>query len=116
MNSGISLTRWMRANAEMVVIRSVPLTRSCSDMTASSAWRISSMIEPQRSLNARPSAVRLSLRVVRWNSRAPSRSSSRVMSLLTADGVRSSSRAAAEKLPRSAAFENTSISVYLSIL
>ena len=51
-----------------------------------------------------------SLRVERLTSRAPSRASSRAISLLTADGVMPQQRAAAEKLPRSTTRTNTSIS------
>jgi hypothetical protein len=50
------------------------------------------------------------LRVERLISRAPSRASIRLTSLLTAEGVILSARAAAEKPPSSTARANTSIS------
>ena len=51
-----------------------------------------------------------SLRVERLISRAPSRRSSRATSLLTAEGVIRSARAASEKPPSSTARTKTSIS------
>src|SRR5690606_42163857 len=57
-----------------------------------------------------PSGVSCSLRVERLTRRAPRRASSRAISLLTADGVMRSWRAAAEKLPASTTRANTSIS------
>jgi hypothetical protein len=51
------------------------------------------------------------LRCARRNNSAPTRSSSRAISLLTADGVMARFLAAAEKLPSSAARTKTCISV-----
>ena len=64
----------------------------------------------QRARNKVPSAVGVSLRVVRLRRRTPSTDSSRVTIFESAEGVSFRSRAAAEKPPRSTARTNASIS------
>ena len=61
--------------------------------------------------NASPASVRLRRRVVRRNKRAPSRSSSRDTSLLTAEGVSPMALAAAVNPPASATLTKASKSL-----
>src|SRR5450830_1364714 len=69
----------------------------------------------QRCRNFSPSAVSARCRVLRWNSRTPSRVSMRATLLPTADDDRPSSRPVAEKLPLSATCTNMAIPPKLSI-
>ena len=66
-------------------------------------------------LYASPSSVSRNARVVRARRRVPIRPSSRAISLLTAEGVRSRVRAAAENPPSRTTLTNTSISPERSI-
>src|SRR5476649_1735765 len=65
--------------------------------------------------NVCPASVRLRLRVLRWNSRTPSRASSLATLLPTAAGVRLRRRAASAKLPTSALRTKHSILLKVSI-
>lgn len=79
-----------------------PLGAAWASVSSRSAAATSVMMRRQRSRNCSPSAVRLTLRVLRFRRRAPRRSSSRAMVLLAAEGVMPRCRAAAAKLRASA--------------
>ncbi|KKD57306.1 hypothetical protein VM57_08800 [Stenotrophomonas maltophilia] len=79
-----------------------PLGAAWASVSSRSAAATSIMMRRQRSRNCSPSAVRLTLRVLRFSRRAPRRSSSRAMVLLAAEGVMPRCRAAAAKLRASA--------------
>ena len=74
---------------------------SSLSMPATASCRVASA-PPICARKRSPPSVSVSRRVLRWNSRTPSRASSRATFLLTAAGVSPRRRAAAEKLPPSA--------------
>src|SRR5690606_3925211 len=79
--------------------------------TSSCASSISASARTLRPYNSAPASVRLKRRVVRFNNRAPSFSSSRVTALLTTGCDISSASAAAVKLESSTTLTKMAISV-----
>ncbi len=89
----------MRAAPTEVFSRSVPAGVSRSRFTASIAPRMSPSAGAMRATNCSPAADSATLRVVRLNSRTPSRASSPATALPKAEVDMPMSVAAARKLP-----------------
>ncbi|MCY1470521.1 hypothetical protein D9M68_37420 [compost metagenome] len=93
-----------------------PRGAAVASASSSSAASISASTRRLRSRNSVPSAVSVTLRVLRWNSRTPSLSSSRATLLPTAEADTPSKRPAATKLRVSATCTNTAKPLRLSMM
>lgn len=82
--------------------RSLPRGEPAECDSSCSAASISASTRRLRARNSAPSAVSVMLRVLRWNSRTPRRSSSRATRLPTAEAETPSARPAVTKLRVSA--------------
>ena len=102
-------------NASDAATRNIPLGLPLKSRTALSASSIDWSIPSQRSNNASPASVRDKALVVRLNNRTPSRSSNRLIFLLTPEAVSPNRRAAPTKLPVSTTSAKTDISPMESI-
>jgi hypothetical protein len=87
-------------------IRTSPRGSACRWAITSAAASASTSIAAQWAWKLRPISVTAKLRVVRWTSRTPSRSSRSAMRRLMRERGRFSSRAAAAKPPRSTTVAN----------